>query len=57
MGLKRRVNSDYHDFILYVKLRLQYLKRPLKTEIFTHHVLFSNKALDVTIREGFLEGL
>lgn len=57
MELKRRVNGDYHDFTLYVKLRPQYLKRPLKTEILTYHVLFSNKALDVAIREGFLEGL
>lgn len=55
MELKRRVNYNYHYFIS--KVKASEFKTALKTEIFTYHVLFSNKALDVTIREGFLEGL
>lgn len=55
MELKRTVNQDYHHFISQAAPAV--FETASEGRNTTHHVLFSDEALDVTIGEGFLESL
>lgn len=52
---KQRLNQDYHHFISQVAAAA--FKAASEDKNTIYHVLFSDEALDVTIREGFLESL